>query len=107
MQLNTVVLPAPFGPISAVMSPRRAVKERSLIATRPPKRMLRCSTLRIGATFESAAAEGAAPCSVAGSIATLIPDLAAPAGPAPFRRFARVQAPHRGVDRGRPTDRGL
>ncbi len=26
MQLNTVVLPAPFGPISAVISPRRAAK---------------------------------------------------------------------------------
>ena len=26
MQLNTVVLPAPFGPISAVMSPRAAVE---------------------------------------------------------------------------------
>src|SRR5262245_17292937 len=107
MQLNTVVLPAPFGPISAVMSPRRAVKERSLIATRPPKRMLRCSTLRIGATLESAGAGSSASYSVAESIATLICGPPAPAGPAPFRRFARVQAPHRGVDRGRPTDRGL
>src|SRR6516164_8005592 len=44
MQLNTVVLPAPFGPISAVISPRRAANEKSLTATRPPKRMLRCST---------------------------------------------------------------
>ncbi len=26
MQLNTVVLPAPFGPISAVISPRLAVE---------------------------------------------------------------------------------
>jgi hypothetical protein len=44
MQLNTVVLPAPLGPISAVISPRTAVKERSSTATRPPKRMVRCST---------------------------------------------------------------
>ena len=26
MQLNTVVLPAPFGPISAVISPRRRIE---------------------------------------------------------------------------------
>src|SRR4029077_16899447 len=48
MQLNTVVLPAPLGPISAVISPRPAVKEKLLMATRPPKRMLRCSTRRMG-----------------------------------------------------------
>src|SRR6185369_1121236 len=44
MQLNTVVLPAPFGPISAVISPCRASNERSSTATSPPKRMVRCST---------------------------------------------------------------
>src|SRR4028119_1253793 len=48
MQLNTVVLPAPFGPMSAVMSPRPAWNERSLTATRPPKRMVRCCTSRTG-----------------------------------------------------------
>jgi hypothetical protein len=32
MQLNTVVLPAPFGPIRAVMAPRPASKERSCTA---------------------------------------------------------------------------
>ncbi|CLP76824.1 Uncharacterised protein [Mycobacterium tuberculosis] len=46
MQLKTVVLPAPFGPISAVISPRRASKERSLMAIRPPNFIDRCSTLR-------------------------------------------------------------
>src|SRR6266702_1633209 len=50
MQLKTVVLPAPFGPISAVMCPRWAVKLRSSTATRPPKRMLRWSTIRMGAS---------------------------------------------------------
>src|SRR4051794_13663257 len=50
MQLKTVVLPAPFGPISAVMCPRSAAKLRSSIATRPPKRMLRWSTVRMGAS---------------------------------------------------------
>src|SRR5947209_8544145 len=49
MQLNTVVLPAPFGPISAVMSPRAAEKERSSTATSPPKRIERCSTRSTGA----------------------------------------------------------
>src|ERR1700733_13517428 len=44
MQLKTVVLPAPFGPISAVISPWCAWKERSSMATRPPKRIVRCST---------------------------------------------------------------
>src|SRR5215216_1215771 len=48
MQLNTVVLPAPFGPISAVMSPRRAVNDTSLTAISPPNRMVRCSTVSTG-----------------------------------------------------------
>src|SRR5258708_10570135 len=56
MQLKTVVLPAPFGPIRAVIAPRWAVKERSLTAMRPPKRMLRCSTRSTGARFEGGAA---------------------------------------------------
>src|SRR5262245_21978837 len=48
MQLKTVVLPAPFGPISAVMSLRAALKERSPMAMRPPKRIVRCSTRSSG-----------------------------------------------------------
>ena len=48
MQLNTVVLPAPLGPISAVISPRLASKDRSPMATSPPNFIDRCSTLRIG-----------------------------------------------------------
>src|SRR6516164_1955075 len=48
MQLNTVVLPAPLGPISAVMPARPTVNDRSLTATRPPKRMLRWSTRSSG-----------------------------------------------------------
>src|SRR5271163_1352039 len=44
MQLNTVVLPAPFGPIKAVMVPRPTSKLRSSMASRPPKRMVKCST---------------------------------------------------------------
>src|SRR5262249_56675232 len=78
MQLNTVVLPAPLGPISAVMSPRRAANEKSLIATRPPKRMLRCSTRSTGATLEDRAIPlGRLPLGAASKLATLI--LGAPA----------------------------
>src|SRR5207237_5057018 len=46
---TTVVLPAPFGPISAVMAPRAAENDRSSTATRPPKRMERRSTRSTGA----------------------------------------------------------
>src|SRR5438046_9642550 len=56
MQLNTVVLPAPFGPIRAVIAPRPALKETLLMATSPPKRMLRCSTRSTGARFDGGAA---------------------------------------------------
>ncbi len=44
MQLKTVVLPAPLGPMMAVMACDCAVNETSSIATSPPKRMVRCST---------------------------------------------------------------
>src|SRR5579871_1617499 len=44
MQLKTVVLPAPFGPISAVICFLAALKERSPMAVSPPKRMVRCCT---------------------------------------------------------------
>ncbi|MHC2315385.1 hypothetical protein ACVIHC_002431 [Bradyrhizobium diazoefficiens] len=47
MQLKTVVLPAPFGPISAVIFLRSAESDRSCTATMPPKRMVSRSTLRI------------------------------------------------------------
>jgi hypothetical protein len=39
MQLNKVVLPAPLGPIKAVMSPAAKVNDTSLSAVMPPKRM--------------------------------------------------------------------
>src|SRR3954453_16990661 len=48
MQLNTVVLPAPFGPMTEGISPRRAPKDRSFTAVRPPKRMTRCWTSSSG-----------------------------------------------------------
>jgi hypothetical protein len=50
-QLNTVVLPAPFGPISAVTLRRLAVNDSALTATMPPKRMVRQSTDRMVSPF--------------------------------------------------------
>ena len=38
--LNSVVLPAPFGPMTAVIEPRITSTETSLTAVRPPKRMV-------------------------------------------------------------------
>ena len=47
MQLNTVVFPAPFGPMMLWMAPSRTSRSSSLTATRPPKRMVRRSVVRI------------------------------------------------------------
>src|SRR5438094_6418566 len=44
MQLRTLVLPAPFGPISANNSPAWAANDTSSSTVRPPKRKLKCST---------------------------------------------------------------
>src|SRR5215831_19578471 len=40
----SVVLPAPFGPITACSSPADMPKVRSSVATMPPKRLARLST---------------------------------------------------------------
>ena len=61
MQLNTVVLPAPFGPISAVISPRLASKLRSPMATSPPNFIDRCSTVRMGVMVVAALISRALP----------------------------------------------
>ena len=45
MTLNSVVLPAPFGPMMAVMRPAETVKLTSSMATRPSKRRVNFSTL--------------------------------------------------------------
>src|SRR5476649_258639 len=41
---NKVVLPAPFGPISAVMRPGKAANDAWFTASRPPKRLETFST---------------------------------------------------------------
>ena len=42
--LNSVVLPAPLGPITPTMPLRGSVKERSSMRTLSPNALLRCST---------------------------------------------------------------
>src|SRR5580700_7773365 len=48
MQLSTLVLPAPFGPISASSSPASTWSDTSLSTARPPKRSERFSTASSG-----------------------------------------------------------
>src|SRR5207247_11339498 len=45
MQLNSVVLPAPFGPMRPTISPGSMASDTSRLASRPPKRLLAASTL--------------------------------------------------------------
>src|SRR5215211_4449498 len=49
--LKAVVLPAPFGPISPKIWPRSMAKLTWSRATRPPKRMVRLSSSRIGSAM--------------------------------------------------------
>src|SRR5919197_4230037 len=49
MQLNRVVLPAPFGPMSPTISPLSMSSETLLLAVRPPKRLVTDSRLKSGA----------------------------------------------------------
>src|SRR4051794_25201644 len=54
MMENSVVLPAPFGPISAVMHPACARNDARSRASRPPKRFDTCSTRNSGSTMAAA-----------------------------------------------------
>src|SRR5205814_1727920 len=49
MQLKSVVLPAPLGPMRPTISPGSMASEISLLASRPPKRFVAASTLSSGA----------------------------------------------------------
>src|SRR5229473_975865 len=51
---NSVVLPAPFGPISAVMRPACARNDARSSASKPPKRFDTCSTRNSGSTMAAA-----------------------------------------------------
>src|SRR5215831_2115434 len=51
MTANSVVLPAPFGPISPVMRPSDADNEAALTASRPPKRCDTPSTASSGSAM--------------------------------------------------------
>ena len=46
-RLKQVVLPAPFGPISAWIVPRRTSRSTSLTATKPPKRLVSAAAERM------------------------------------------------------------
>src|SRR5690606_28352233 len=50
-RLNRVLLPAPLGPISAVMAPRWTSRWSTSTATRPPNALRSESTTRIGSGF--------------------------------------------------------
>jgi hypothetical protein len=49
MHANSVVLPAPLGPISATMRPSSTFSDASSTALRPPKILVRPCTCNIGA----------------------------------------------------------
>src|SRR5689334_8694849 len=56
-QLKKVLLPAPFGPMMARISPRWTSKSTLLSALRPPKRTVSASVRRTGALPRSTPAE--------------------------------------------------
>src|SRR5512135_1870676 len=51
MMEKSVVLPAPLGPISAVIRPSAAVSDAAFTANRPPKRRVTRSTTRRGSAM--------------------------------------------------------
>src|SRR5215472_9964180 len=51
MSANSVVLPAPFGPISPVMRPSGAVSDTPFTANKPPKRRDTRSTAKSGSVM--------------------------------------------------------
>src|SRR5262245_22438270 len=53
MRLNTVVLPAPFGPINPYKSPVSSDIVRFFTATKPPKRLVQFRTSSIAMPFSN------------------------------------------------------
>src|ERR1700750_3422160 len=53
-RLNSVVLPAPLGPMISRRSPGMTESETSLVAGKPPKRLLRCATSSAGVVIRLA-----------------------------------------------------
>src|ERR1700730_2162483 len=92
-QLKNVLLPAPFGPMTARISPRRTAKSMPRSASRPPKRMVRPSVARMiaGASSRPAPAGASAPEEAATGTGGLGRQLAG-------RREQRLVAGHRGDD---------
>src|SRR5437870_4388709 len=62
MRLNSVVLPAPLGPMMLVMLPRSMTRSTALTATRPPNRLV---TPRAMSSEPPAATSGAEGCATA------------------------------------------
>src|SRR5207245_10644077 len=58
MQLNSVVLPAPLGPMRPTISPASMASETSRFAARPPKRLVEASTRSRGAMRYAVAGRG-------------------------------------------------
>src|SRR3569832_1753096 len=54
MRLKSVVLPAPFGPISAVRVPTGTAKRMSCVTARPPKRLVTPSSVNAGSSATGA-----------------------------------------------------
>ena len=52
-RLNTVVLPAPFGPMMLTNSPSATLSDSASTAVTPPKRRVRLASSRIGAITPS------------------------------------------------------
>jgi hypothetical protein len=53
MQLKSVVLPAPFGPMSPMIIPSSIEKETSELAARPPKNFETCRMSRMVAAMSA------------------------------------------------------
>src|SRR5262249_35084176 len=59
MVANSVVLPAPLGPIRAVMRPASTASDTSSTASRPPKRLETCATRSSGSAMGALRCGGA------------------------------------------------
>src|SRR5262249_52861500 len=53
MMANSVVLPAPLGPIRAVMRPASPASDTPSTASRPPKRLETCAVRRSGSAMSA------------------------------------------------------
>src|SRR5437868_11480775 len=102
MQLNAVVLPAPFGPIRPTISHSSTDRLSPSIATRPPKRIVRSRTSSTDTAALQSAGPGFAVWVMEGE---LVPGEPAGERPDDLAKAARVQH-HRLKQQGRADDVG-